>query len=178
MFGAYFTASATSRHGCENLLTDDRSTADPDDQAQVGEQSSRGVEASLAFTINDQWRIDANAALLHAEYEEYGEFTGNRPYSVPEELANLWISWEFITDWRARTGLRYVGKRDLDESNTTELPSYAVVDAALDWAASDALTLSAHVRNAMDKTYAQAAYGPQFILGMPRTWELQARYGF
>lgn len=162
----------------EDLLTDDRSTADPDDQAQVGEQSSRGVEASLAFTINDQWRIDANAALLHAEYEEYGEFTGNRPYSVPEELANLWISWEFITDWRARTGLRYVGKRYLDESNTTELPSYAVVDAALDWAASDALTLSAHVRNAMDKTYAQAAYGPQFIFGMPRTWELQARYGF
>jgi hypothetical protein len=25
---------------------------------------------------------------------------------------------------------------------------------------------------------AQASYGPQFILGMPRTWELQTRFRF
>lgn len=162
----------------EDLLIPDLSTIDPDDEAQVGEQSSRGVEASVAFTINDQWRIDANAAVLDAEYDDYAEFTGNTPFSVPEELANLWASWQFVADWRARVGLRYVGARYLDQNNTTELPSYTVVDAALDWAFNDAMTLSAHVRNATDKTYAQAAYGPQFIFGMPRTWELQARHRF
>jgi iron complex outermembrane receptor protein len=161
----------------EDLLADDPSTPGPD-QVQVGEQSSRGVEATVAFTINDQWRFDANAAVLDAEYDEFAEFTGNTPVAVPEQLANLWVSWQFVSDWRARAGLRYVGARFLDEGNTIELPSYTVVDSALDWAVNDSTTLSAHVRNATDKTYAQAAYGPQFILGMPRTWELEARYRF
>jgi iron complex outermembrane receptor protein len=162
----------------EDLLTEVLSTPDPDDVAQIGEQSSRGVEVSLAYTINDQWRIDANATMLDAEYDSFSTNTGNTPDSVAEELANVWGSWQFLHDWRARAGLRYVGKRYLDPSNATELPSYTVVDAALDWAASEALTVSAHVRNATDKTYAQASYGPQFILGMPRTWELQTRYRF
>jgi len=162
----------------KDLLIPDLSTVDPDDEAQVGEQSSRGVEASVAYTINDRWRIDANAAILDAEYDDYAEFTGNTPFSIPEQLANLWASWQFVADWRARAGLRYVGSRYLDQGNTIELPSYTVIDAAVDWAVNDAMTLSAHVRNATDKTYAQAAYGPQFILGMPRTWELQARHRF
>lgn len=162
----------------EDLLAEDRSTPDPDDRAQVGEQSSRGVEVSLAYTVNDRWRIDANATVLDAEYDSFGAATGNTPDAVPEELANLWASWQFLEDWRARAGLRYVGKRYLDPSNDTELPSYTVIDAAIDWAATEALTVGAHVRNATDKTYALASYGPQFILGMPRTWELQAHYRF
>jgi iron complex outermembrane receptor protein len=162
----------------KDLLTDDPRTANPDDVAQVGEQSSRGVEATLAYTINDQWRIDANVAVLDAEYEEYGEFTGNTPFSVPEQTANLWVGWQFLEDWRARAGLRYVGKRYLSDENDVALPSYSIVDAAVDWSVLDAVTLSAHVRNATDKTYAQAAYGPNAIFGMPRTWELEARYRF
>jgi iron complex outermembrane recepter protein len=162
----------------EDLLISDLSTADPDDVAQIGEQSTRGVEVSLAFTINDRWRIDANAAVLDAEYDNYAEFTGNTPFSVPEKLANLWTSWQFIEDWRARVGLRYVDERYLDPGNTVALPSYTIVDAAVDWAVNDALTLSAHVRNAADKTYAVASYGPNAIFGMPRTWEMQARYQF
>jgi iron complex outermembrane receptor protein len=147
----------------EDLLTEVLSTPDPDDVAQIGEQSSRVVEISLAYTIKDQWHIDANATVLDAEYDSFGTNTGNTPDSVAEELANVWGSWQFVRDWRARAGLRYVGKRYLDPSNATELPSYTVLGAALDWAASDALTVSAHVRNAMDETYAQASYGPQFI---------------
>ena len=162
----------------QDLQIADLSTVDPDDLAQIGEQSSRGVEASIAFTINDRWRIDANAAALHAEYDAFAEDTGNTPLSVPEQLANLWVSWQFLQDWRARAGLRHVGKRYLDSANSAELPSYTVLDAAVDWAMSESLKIGAHVRNATDKTYAQAAYGPQFILGMPRTWELQARYQF
>jgi iron complex outermembrane receptor protein len=163
----------------EDLLAPVLETPDPDDVAQIGEQSSRGLEASVAYTINDRWRIDANLTLLDAEYEEFGANSGNTPSSVPERLANIWASWQFLADWRARAGLRYVGNRFLDSGNTAELPSYSVVDAAVDWAANDAVTIGAHVRNATDKVYALSAYGgAQYILGMPRTWELQARYKF
>lgn len=136
------------------------------------------MEVALAYTINDQWRIDANATVLDARYESFGANTGNTPEAVAEELGNLWGSWQFLDAWRARAGLRYVGKRYVDAANATEIPGYTVVDVALDWAASEALTVGAHVRNATDKTYAQASYGPQFILGMPRTWELQTRFRF
>ncbi len=163
----------------ENLVAPILETPDPDDVAQIGEQSSRGVEASLAYTITDRWRIDANVTLLDAEYEAFGDNTGNTPRSVPERLANLWMSWQFLEDWRARAGLRHVGKRYMDDSNTAVLPSYSILDAAVDWAVSDAVTVGAHVRNATDKVYAQSSYGgAQYILGMPRTWELQARYRF
>jgi iron complex outermembrane recepter protein len=163
----------------EDLLAEDRSTPDPTDVAQVGEQSSKGVEASVAYTIDERWRIDANATLLDAKYDENGADTGNVPNGVPKQLANMWASYQFLADWRARAGVRYVGKKYLDSGNTTVLPSYSIVDAALDWSATDALTVGAHVRNATDKTYALAAYGgAQIILGMPRTWELEARYKF
>lgn len=170
---------AAYRIAKEDLLTENRSTPDPIDVAQVGEQSTKGIEASVAYTINDSWRIDANATLLDAKYDEFGADTDNVPNGVPEQLANVWASYQFLEDWRARAGVRYAGKKYLDSGNTTVLPSYSIIDAALDWSATDSLTVGAHVRNATDKTYALAAYGgAQIILGMPRTWELQARYKF
>jgi iron complex outermembrane recepter protein len=45
----------------KDLLTQNPASANPEDILQVGQQSSRGIEASLALNVNDRWRIDANA---------------------------------------------------------------------------------------------------------------------
>ena len=123
------------------------------------EQSSRGIEASLALNVNDRWRIDANAALLNAKFDEFGEEdddgnivlrNGLRPPSVPEQAANLWVSWAVNDQWLARAGLRYVGKRFTDTANQLELPSYTVLDAGVDWAPTPQLALTASLRNVTD----------------------------
>jgi iron complex outermembrane receptor protein len=172
----------------KDLLTQDPASANPEDILQVGQQSSRGIEASLALNVNDRWRIDANAAVLTAKFDDFGEEdddgnivsrNGLRPPSVPEQAANLWVSWAVTDQWNARAGLRYVGKRFTDTANQLELPSYSVIDAGVDWAPTPQLALTASLRNVTDEVYGVAAYTTsQWILGQPRTAELTARYRF
>jgi iron complex outermembrane receptor protein len=172
----------------QDLLTQDPTSANPQDIQQVGQQSSRGIEASIALNIDERWRIDANAALLNAKFDEFGEEdddgnivsrNGRRPPSVPEEAANLWVSWAATDQWLARAGVRYVGKRFTDNANQLELPSYTVFDAGIDWAPTPQLSLTAMLRNVTDEVYGVAAYTTsEWILGQPRTAELQARYRF
>jgi iron complex outermembrane receptor protein len=172
----------------EDLLTQDPASANPQDTLQIGQQSSRGIEASLALNIDDRWRIDANAALLDAGFDDFAEEdddgnivsrNGLRPPSVPEQAANLWVSWAVNDQWLARAGLRYVGKRFTDTANQLELPSYTVLDAGVDWAPTLQLSLTATVRNLTDEVYGVAAYtSSEWILGQPRTAELTARYRF
>jgi iron complex outermembrane receptor protein len=172
----------------KDLLSQDPTSANPEDVQQVGEQSSRGLEASVALNINDRWRIDANAALLNAKFDEFGgedddgnivSRNGRRPPSVPEQAANLWVSWAVNEQWLARAGLRHVGKRFTDNANQLELPSYTVIDAGVDWAPLPQLSLTASLRNLTDEVYAVAAYTTsEWILGQPRTAELTARYRF
>lgn len=172
----------------KHLLTQNPDSANPEDTLQIGEQSSRGIEASLALNIDDRWRIDANVALLNAKFDEFGEEdddgnivsrNGLRPPSVPEQTANLWASWTVNDQWRARAGLRYVGRRFTDTANQLEMPSYTVLDAGVDWAPTPQLALTAALRNVTDEVYGVAAYTTsQWILGQPRTAELTARYRF
>ncbi len=172
----------------KDLLTQNPASANPEDVQQVGQQSSRGIEASLALNVDDRWRIDANLALLNAKFDDFGEEdddgnivsrNGKRPPSVPEQTANLWVSWAVNDQWLARAGLRYVGKRFTDNANQLEMPSYTVIDAGVDWAPLPQLALTAALRNVTDEVYGVSAYTTsQWILGQPRTAELTARYRF
>ena len=172
----------------QDLLSQDPSSPNPDAVQQVGQQSSRGIEASVAVSLAERWRIDANVAALDAKFDDFGEEddngdivsrNGKTPTSVPERTANLWVNYALTDQWRLRGGLRYVGKRFVDNANTLELPSYTVVDAAVDWAPLSQLSIGASLRNVTDKVYPIAAYtSSQWILGMPRTLEVQAHYRF
>ena len=99
--------------------------------------------------------------------------TGKTPPGVPEETANAWLNWNFLPAWRAAAGVRYVGKRYVDNANTLIVPSYEVVDLDLRWNVSDRLTAHAGVRNAFDKVYAVTGGLDQRLLGTPRTFELR-----
>src|SRR3546814_9166880 len=59
-----------------NLLT--RDASDPSRRVQVGEQSSRGIEASLQLEFARSWTIQANGTLLRACFDEFDESAGDR----------------------------------------------------------------------------------------------------
>jgi len=171
----------------EDLLAQDPTSPNPELVQQVGQQSSRGVEASIALNLASRWRIDANFAALNARFDEFGEEAdagvvsraGKTPPSVPERTANLWVTWRFADRWNARSGLRYVGQRFTDNANELEIPSYTVLDAAIDWGPRPNLSVGASLRNVADKVYAVSAYTTsQWILGQPRTFDVNARYRF
>lgn len=169
-----------------NLLSVD--PLNPSQSLQVGQQSSRGVELTLGAQLTRDVRVDANGTWLRAKYDEFDESVGgvpvsragNVPVNVPQQMANLWMSWRLAQSWTASGGLKYVGKRYADTANTLTLPSYTTVDLALAWKPRRDLTLTGRVYNVFNRHYVQTAYynNTQWLLGNDRRAELVMSYRF
>lgn len=143
---------------------------------QVGQQSSRGAEASVAFHLDDAWAIEANGTVLDAKFDSYYatlngklvSLAGYRPYMVPNRSANLRLTWDFLPGWQARSAVRYVGNRFADNTDLSELPTYTVVDFGVRWIAASKLKLDLRLSNAFDRIYAQSTStgtATQWIVG-------------
>ena len=171
------------------IVKKDLLSRDPNNPAitqQVGQQSSRGVEASVGLELGQGWRIDANGTLLDARYDDFNESVGGlsvsrkgkTPAGAPEAVANLWVTWGFADQWKAMVGLQYVGKTYTSASNDYSRPEYALVNASLQWKPTDYATLDFRVKNLFDRTYAYAGGDLQWCYGAPRTAELSLHVRF
>jgi iron complex outermembrane receptor protein len=154
---------------------------------QVGQQSSRGVEASIGLALNDGWRVDANLALLKAKYDDFSQlvsgrlvsYAGNVPLNVPQQVSNVWLTWDFASNWSVYGGVQIVGRTFSDNANTQLRPAYTVVNGGLRWKPDERTTVALRVYNLFDKVYATSApYAGQWLLGMPRTAELSVNVRF
>ena len=164
----------------KDLLTPD--PTNPTVQQQVGAQSSRGVELSIAaWAIPDVLRFDFNTAILRAKYDDFRQvFNGQQvnyrgfvPTNVPQQTANAWVTWRFAPQWEARAGLQYVGKTYGDSLNFTTRSRYATLDASIDYKPTDFMKLSLRGFNMTNAIYATSGpYVSQVILGQPRRFEL------
>lgn len=170
----------------KKLLTVD--PQQPDNTLQVGQQSSDGLEVSFDLALPYDWTLQANAALVRAEYDDFDQAvngvsvsrSGNRPADVPERTANLWLEKSIDQDIKAGAGLRYVDARYANIANTARLPAYTVADATLSWQALNNTTLGLQLRNVFDRQYASSQYneGQQWILGEPRSFFITADIDF
>jgi outer membrane receptor protein involved in Fe transport len=169
----------------ENLLS--REPGNPTVTQQIGEQFAYGVEATLGLRLTSYLTVDANIALLDAQFDDFTEVSGgvpvsrdgNRPPNVPELAANLWAVFSPTPAWRLGGGMRYVGERYADNANTVRVPDYTLFDAFVAYTPARWVNLALRGRNLTDATYAIAPYGPtQFILGEPRVIELVANLRF
>lgn len=169
-----------------NLLS--RDPANPSQQIQVGEQSSRGLEASASVEIVRGLRFDINGTVLRARYEDFNEVSGgttvsragNVPVDVPQQAASAWLTWNFLPQWTLGAGVRYVGARYADTANQVRVPSYTVLDTALSWRVSKQMGLALRVYNLTNRYYADSVSndGQQWLLARPRAAELSATLYF
>jgi iron complex outermembrane receptor protein len=92
----------------------------------------------------------------------------------------LLVSKAIADDVRAGAGVRYVDSRFANAANTSEVPSYTMVDASVSWKAMRNTTLGLQLNNLFDRTYAVSQYndGQQWILGEPRSFFVTADYTF
>jgi iron complex outermembrane recepter protein len=161
---------------------------------QIGQQSSRGLEAAVSLKLDGGWRIDANAALLQARYDNFRyidfttfsvvDYTGKVPILVPQATANLWLSWAFTENWEASAGLQVVGQSYEDFANTIVRPTYALVNVGLKWQPNPNTTVNFRIKNLFDKVYSSYLrydqdYGYlQGYLGQPRTFQASVNVKF
>lgn len=169
----------------KKLLTSDPLT--PSIQVQVGQQLSKGIEASLYIEPLPRLGITANASVLRARYDDFAESVGgvlfqragNRPTNVATRTANLFVSWEPVTNWFIDGGVSHVGKRYQDAANTRVIPAYTVTDIGIRWQFVPQANVGLRIRNLTDETYARATYGAtQWVLGDPRTVEASLNVAF
>lgn len=166
----------------EKLLVPDPNT--PTLQQQIGQQSSRGMEASGAFTLGFGLRVDANLALLDARYDDFTEvvggvvtsWAGNTPTNVPERLGNVWLSWNLPQSFQVQGGLRYIGERYLNNANTATTPSATVIDAGIRKGLTRDTSIDLRATNLLDEFYLQNVSGAPIPTrgryGAPRIVEL------
>lgn len=168
------------------LLT--RDPANINQSIQVGQQSSRGIEATVAWTPTADWRLEGNLALVRARYDDFAESNGgvlvsragNTPTDVPKRMANLFANYRLAPQWTAIGSLHYVSERYADTANSLKMPAYATTDLALRWDLAARTSLTVRGFNVFDKRYAQTAYynSTQWLLGADRRYELQLHHSF
>lgn len=155
---------------------------------QAGQQSSRGIEVSVGVRPTPVLKIEANASILNARFDNFNQNVagtiisraGNVPQNVPEKVFNLGARYKFIPEVEGSAWVRHVGRRFTNVANTIPMPAYSVLDLSLGYKLNRANELRLWVRNATDKLYAQyrGAGDNQVILGAPRSVELVYRGQF
>ena len=162
----------------------------PGEVQQIGAQSSRGVEATGAVNLPVGLRVEGNLAALDARFDDFAEEidgvlisrVGKTPPSVPERSVNLWLTWDAPQHWQLRGGLRSVGRRYWDNTNTTAIPAYTVVDAGIRRRLNRGAAVDLRLYNLTNELYATDFYyngfAPQWMVGTPRSAEVSFTLGF
>jgi iron complex outermembrane receptor protein len=133
--------------------------------SNAGKQDFDGVEVALAVAPIPEIEVTVNTAFYHNRFgdfviEESGgdtDLTGNRLPLVPDIVVNWMVAVRPTEDLDLRLGLKHVGDRYVDQSNTFLLDSYALVDASASWTPSwlDGVRVTLAGHNLLSKEYLQ-----------------------
>jgi iron complex outermembrane receptor protein len=165
-----------------NLFTADPNQ--PQNQVQIGQQSSRGIELSLGWQPTETWQLMGNLAMLDAQFDEFhqtegGElvsYGGNDPKNIPEFTANVWTDWQLSAAASLELGVQHVGERYGDAANRWVLDPYSLVDVAIAYNWSH-YRWALRARNLTDETYIEwASWGDMALMGASRSYFVEV-YG-
>ena len=154
-----------------------------DTVSNVGNQKSRGIEASGEMKITADWAVIGSATYVDATYGDFVDpnngiaASGNRPPNVPKLVGNVWTTVQHIggLPLEAGGGVKYVGKRFGNTANDLVLREYATGIVYATYALSPNVSLTGRVNNVWNKTFVQWAdifYPTQVQLGEPRRYEV------
>ncbi|CAN7257202.1 TonB-dependent receptor [Pseudoxanthomonas sp. LjRoot143] len=172
------------------IVRRDLAITDPDNPGQtlpVGEQSSRGIEATFGWRPFDALHVKGNLAWVDATLDDFYENVGgvsvsragNRPTNTPSRVGNLWLDYTFTPRWSAGVDLRGVSSRHANAANTLSTAGYATWGAHVALKVGDGTEVTLRGRNLGDRTHTLYALGSTMVyLGDPRSWELVLRRTF
>lgn len=143
----------------ENVRTVD--PTNPANRVQTGEIRSRGLELEGLWSIDRHWRVNGAYSWLDPRVTRTNVVSqqDKRPPMQPRNLASLWLTYQGSSllglPWQAGLGTRYVGATFGDAANSEALrvPSYSLLDVALQMNLTSQVTARLNVSNLADKTY-------------------------
>lgn len=157
-----------------------RDSNNPNLTVQAGQQTSRGVELAGKFQLTAKLLAEANYAYVDAEYDEFNEAVsgvsvsrkGNSPINIPDSVTNLWLTYSPTAAWQLGVDSRHVASVYADNANAIKAPSYTLFGAFARYRLDEHTAITARVRNLTDEVYAKQAYGTQYYMGAPRSFDV------
>jgi len=157
-------------------------TPDPDNVTatiNIGETRTKGIEMALTGRITPQWQVSGGYTYQDAKLRGNGFV---RLAQVPEHQFALWNRYDFNGRFGAGLGVVHQSSQFAairTAANTTRLPGYTRIDAALFLQASERLELQLNVENLLDKNYYSDAHNNNNITtGAPINARFTARVKF
>ncbi|TJZ89844.1 TonB-dependent siderophore receptor [Paracoccus gahaiensis] len=118
---------------------------------QVGEITSRGLELEATAELTEGWAVRAGYAYNRTE-QVGGPEDGLEMPNAPRHLASLWVDRDFGNGIRAGGGLRHIGSRKGDFSNSFDLDSVTLVDLGASYTRGN-VEASVNLANLTDEVY-------------------------
>lgn len=162
--------------------------ANPNSTILAGQQTSTGLELATSIQLTPKLLAQANLAWVDAEYDEFNEKVGavsvsrkgRSPVNVPEQVGNLWLTYDFTPAWQAGVDARYVSSVYANNANSIWVPSYTLFGAFVRHRLDADTDITLRARNLSDETYARFIHqsNAQYYLGEPRSLELALQTRF
>jgi catecholate siderophore receptor len=147
----------------------------------TGKRRVDGIELQLAGYILPNWEVYAGVAFMDGQIVSApANIQGKVPLGVADIAGNVWTVYKLGGGWEIGGGVRGTSGFWLNDANTGEVPSAAIVDLTAAYVKSN-YEVRLNVTNAADKTYYIGGYqnNPNRVIpGEPRTYTVTLRYAF
>jgi catecholate siderophore receptor len=129
-------------------------------QILAGEERVRGFEADAIGYLTDDLEIIAGYTHLDSETLQSSDpnSVGAPLLNTAPNQANLWLTYEFLTSWKAGFGVNYLDRRAADIDNTAHVPGYVTYDAMLSYRINSKVAVQLNGYNLANKYYFANSY--------------------
>ncbi|MFM9851505.1 MAG: TonB-dependent receptor [Sphingomonadaceae bacterium] len=126
----------------------------------TGAQRSSGLELGLSGRLMRQWQTSLGYALTNAAITgtTIAGPAGRRVAQVPRHQVSLWNRYDVTTWLGVGVGVYHQSKSFTSISNTTVIPAYTRVDAALFFTFAKGIEGQINIENITDQTYFPTAH--------------------
>lgn len=148
-------------------------TVAPGVTEQVGATNTKGFELEAYGYLTDQWQIKAGYSNQRSEITDNGDNSngrlGNSVEGVPRHIFSAWTKYDFTRQFAAAAGVIHQSSHFAQVDNTTLVPGYTRVDAALYYNFNENWSAQLNVENIFDVDYFASAHNNNNISpGAPR----------
>ena len=137
----------------------------------AGKQRVDGFELGATGKLTEAWSVIASYSYIDSEIRESNDplELGNHLRNVPDQSGSLWTVYELPFGIEVGGGVRYVGTRYTNETNTREIGDYWVADATVAYEFMSGTTIRLNVFNLFDERYIDQVGGGHFVPGPGRS---------
>lgn len=154
-----------------------------------GRVDSSGIEIGLTYGISPRHELRISQSWASHVYDFTQNLAarevitaGNDVDTAPRHLGSFRWQWQLREGARSTLELTRIGSYFMDAANTYQYPGHVAIHWHGMWRIADAWEIQAHVRNLLDKKYADRAdwsFGtPRYFPAMPRNAQLGIRRYF